>query len=392
MAESYGLLRPRNTNGVLPVDDFNQMSTLTGQLKNWRRRTGQKDYNKIVGGTLNAGAAIGDAYNSWEAPDDALGMAALPAQAIVKLLSMAAEDLGQKTRGIMETDPNDPEQLRKASEMGFDLAADTMVGGSVAGMATNVPGKGTMLGSAIPPKGVDLPMDEMSRMARADEMFPIEAYHGTNKDFTEFGKKGSATNAASAKKAFWFSDDPKTAGTYSELAGINDVSKLMNESRWAEASKQWDKANSIMREAEKLDALDGKGENIIPARLGGNLKEVDMDGAKYDPDDVNISEILDDAANDGFDGVKLKNFSDEADYGTYNPSTHYAIFKPENIRSRHAKFDPKNKDKAMLLGANRSKGAGVLAATMQKETPAKLRRQANIQTVEAVKKFIESIK
>lgn len=365
------LLNPRRQAGVLPVDSYSQMSTNRGQLQNWRRGKGIKNYG-LGGKAMDAGAAIGDAYDKW-VPEIAdiynipLGMA-----------KSVVDDVAQKTHDVMKSDPNDPASLQQASVDAFGLAADTMVGGSVAGLATKVPGKGTVLGSAVPPRLSDLPMDETSRMARADKMFPIEAYHGTNKDFTEFGKRGSATGAESAKKAYWFSDDPTTAASYSEVAGISDVQKLMNESRRAEASKQWDKANDLMRQAEKMDELDGKGENIIPARLGGNMKKVDMDGAKYDPDDHNLSDILEEAAGSGFDGVEFKNFSDEGGYGVYNPSTHYAVFDNKNIRSKHAKFDPARKDSASLLAANRSKGAGVLAASMQGEAKADILKKGGI--------------
>jgi len=72
---------------------------------------------------------------------------------------------------------------------------------------------------------------------------------------------------------------------------------------------------------------------------------------KYDPDDVHLSEILEEAADEGFDGVKLTNFSDEAGYGVYRPATHYAVFDAKNIRSRHAKFDPAKKDSANILAS-----------------------------------------
>jgi len=42
-------------------------------------------------------------------------------------------------------------------------------------------------------------------------------YHGTASDIQEFSKgfRGSGTDASSAKKAFWFSDDPEyTARSY----------------------------------------------------------------------------------------------------------------------------------------------------------------------------------
>lgn len=200
------------------------------------------------------------------------------------------------------------------------------------------------------------------------DAFPVKAYHGTNKDIKSFDntKKGNVTKAKSAKKAFWFTDDAKTtASGYAELAGNNEVDKLVKASEAAERQGKWDLANDLMRQAEELDQTVGRGENVIPVRLGGKMKEVDMDGAQYDPDDINLSEIIDKAKEEGFDGVKFLNFSDEAGYGVYNPSTHYAVFEPKNIRSQFAKFDPSKKDSPDLLSgvAGGGIGTGLLSGT-----------------------------
>jgi hypothetical protein len=211
----------------------------------------------------------------------------------------------------------------------------------------------------------DLPMDEASRMARADEMFPIDAYHGTNKDIKSFdpSARGGVTRAKSAQGAHWFTDDAKTtASGYADLAGKNEVQKLIDASMAAERRGDWDTAHNLIAEAEKLDQVIGRGENVMPVRLRGKLKEVDMDGAQYDPDDINLSKILKDAKAEGFNGVQFNNFSDEAGYGVYNPSTHYAIFDPKNIRSRFAKFDPAMKDSADLLAG--IAGASVITPAM----------------------------
>jgi len=259
--------------------------------------------------------------------------------------------------------------MRKSIEGGdYGKAASDAIYGTTA-YASALP----VLGAAIPHfggmvkavrgagKAADLPMDEASRMARADEHFPVEAFHGTNKDFPEFGARGSVTKAKSAKKAYWFVEDPKSAGGYADNAADSDVQKLIDASQAAERRGEWDNANSLMVQAEKLEqSTPHRGQSVIPARLGGNLKEVDMDGVQYDPDDVNLSEILDGAKSEGFDGVKLMNFSDEAGYGQYNPTTHYAVFDPKNIRSRFAKFDPKNRNSRDLLAG--VAGAGLLAA------------------------------
>jgi hypothetical protein len=224
-----------------------------------------------------------------------------------------------------------------------------------------------LLGGDGPQMSASLPMDEASRMARADDLFPIDAYHGTNKDFREFGARGSATKAKSAKGAHWFTEDPRTAAGYADNAADADVQKLIDASYAAERKGEWDKAHSLMAQAEQLEqSTPSRGQNVIPSRLAGRLKEVDMDGVQYDPDDVNLTDILNTARSEGFDGVKLTNFSDEAGYGNYNPTTHYAIFDPKNIRSRFAAFDPARKDSTDILASYLGvPGIGMLDAMPQ---------------------------
>ena len=127
------------------------------------------------------------------------------------------------------------------------------------------------------------------------------------------------------------------------------MQKLIDAGRAAERRGDWDAAHDLTVQAEELDQVIGKGENVMPVRLGGNMKTVDMDGAKYDPDDINLSEILDEAKAEGFDGVTFNNFSDEAGYGVYNPVTHHAVFDPKNIRSKFAKFDPAKRNSTNIL-------------------------------------------
>ena len=146
MAESYGLLRPRNTSGVLPVDDFNQMSNYVGQLENWRRSKGAKkrqsdDIPKLL-------AMMGDAYNQYQPPETALGIMALPAKAVYGLGNMIVQDVGDKTKSIMGTDINNPAAMNQAATDAFGLAADTMAGGGVVSRMTDMP-TGAVLGANV---------------------------------------------------------------------------------------------------------------------------------------------------------------------------------------------------------------------------------------------------
>ena len=178
-------------------------------------------------------------------------------------------------------------------------------------------------------------------------------YHGTASSFKQFDadKLGSATKSQSAKKAFWFVDDIATAEGYANHSA-NDVrvQELIDKSDEAEIMGDLDLSIKIMKEAEALEQQFANepeaGQNIIPVILPKNLKVVDMEGAKYDATDMNLSDILDKAKQEGFAGVKLTNFSDTIDYSAYRPATHVAIFNPEDIRSQ---FAPRNIKEAKAL-------------------------------------------
>ena len=207
----------------------------------------------------------------------------------------------------------------------------------------------------------DLPMDEASRMARAREMGDIgeDLYHGTDRDFPAFGiaNRGDATKAKSARAATWLVDDPSTASGYADYAAKDaQVQKLIDASYAAERRNDWDKANDLMRQAEELEqelfTNPQNGQLVMPLRAKGNFMEFDAEGATWgDLDDNTINDLIKDAKRGGYDGLKVLNLVDEAQYGVDNPATHYAVFDPKNIRSRFAKFDPTKKDSADLLAS-----------------------------------------
>jgi len=199
-----------------------------------------------------------------------------------------------------------------------------------------------------------------ARMQRSEEggFLPETVYTGTSADIEEFNPKefgGSVTRAKSAKMGTWFSDNPEVSAGYAKMASEDmPVQRLVDASNAAERAGEWDKSHDLMAQAEKLEQsgelIDGGGQNIISARIRGNLFEVDVDGATMsDLDDSQLATWATKAKEEGFDGIKIKNFSDNADYGTYTPATHYLIFDPKNIRSTNAEFDPAKADSANLL-------------------------------------------
>jgi hypothetical protein len=220
---------------------------------------------------------------------------------------------------------------------------------------------------------IQLAMDQASRMARAREMgFDTNQvyYHGTNKDISNFStnERGSATDARSAKQAFFFSDSPRTAQSYAHNSAINvpvqQKIKLANE---AGDAGDWDKYDTLIDKAENLEkALNAQrqnGQNIIPTYLPtqDDLRMVNMRGRSFDDFGVSdeVAQELTWAKQDGLKGVLFKDFNDSAGLA-HDPSNHIAIFDPANIRSVNAAFDPAKKNSSDLLG---SADPRLLAAT-----------------------------
>jgi hypothetical protein len=193
-------------------------------------------------------------------------------------------------------------------------------------------------------------------------------FHGTNADITSFNPsmRGASTDARSARKAFWVTDDPVTASGYAEHAATYaPVQKLIRDAEKAERAGNFDLYEKKIIEAEDLDAAISKdnlavgGQNILPLRVNANLKTVDMKGASFN--DEGVSEIIDSNLNsamaDGFAGVKFLNLDDAAGM-TNRPATHVAIFDPKDIRSEFAEFNPARSSSSDILASAAPVAAG----------------------------------
>jgi len=208
-------------------------------------------------------------------------------------------------------------------------------------------------------------MNPEARMQRATEQqfLPETVYHGTAGDIRSFDPKtygGSVTRANSARMGTWFSDNPEVSASYARFAAEDvPIKKLIEEAEQAERKMDFEGYEKAINAAEELessgDLINAGGQNIIPARVRGKLFEIDVEGATMsDLDDSQLYKWAQEAKEKGFDGLKIKNFSDNADYGTYTPATHYLIFDPKNIRSTNAEFDPTKADSADLLSSRQS--------------------------------------
>ena len=219
----------------------------------------------------------------------------------------------------------------------------------------------------------ELPMDEASRMARAKEQgfnTKNRLLHGTDADIKAFDKemRGSSTDARSANMATWFTDDPLTAGSYANYAAMDSkVKKLLDEADKAGNAGDWDKYDSLLRQAEELEssfmdtANRRRGQNIIPVYTKDDLAKVDMGGRSFD-DYGTSDEIANRIAIEksrGRAGVQFNELDDAAGLA-YQPATHVAVPDNADIRSVNAAFDPEYKG-SNILGALGNTAVGLTA-------------------------------
>lgn len=221
----------------------------------------------------------------------------------------------------------------------------------------------------------ELPMDEASRMARATEQgFNVNKrlLHGTDADIKAFdeAKRGSSTDARSARMATWLTDDPLTARSYANYAAMDSkVAKLLAEADKAANSGNWDKYDKLLAEAESLESSFNEprkrllGQNITPVYAPSDLAEVNMAGRSFD-DYGTSDEIADRIAKEsakGRAGVQFNELDDAAGLA-YQPATHVAVTDNSKIRSVNAAFDDKYKGSNILGSVSPVAAAPALGA------------------------------
>jgi hypothetical protein len=215
-------------------------------------------------------------------------------------------------------------------------------------------------------KGLD--MSQPARLERAKQQgFRVDMplYHGTASNVTAFDKSkfGDVTQAKSARLGVWMTTNPETASGYAKLAGEdNPVSILLEQAKRAGRRGDQDEAFRLNTKAENLEMKIlnervGINSAVMPVYARGNLKTVDMQGARYADNDEQLTQLAKQAKREGFDGLLLQNFSDEA-LNRFNPTDHVLVFNPANIRSTNAAFDPASKQSANILAGVGAVGAG----------------------------------
>jgi len=215
--------------------------------------------------------------------------------------------------------------------------------------------------------GMDLPMDEASRMARAREMgFANEAYHGASSDF-QFIDPEMATEK-SYGTGIWFADNPDIAQTY--------------------AGNIYDSGQSypVLINTQNFASSDWRGRPWGDAREETRISFPEQ----YNRPSQRISDIYEDwaswastdnaarAANQGeLSGLRVRNVVDVGPYIFNRPDLQkrlpetgesIAVFDPTAVRSRFARFDPRLSNLRNLNAANVDPLTGLLAI-MQAQEP-----------------------
>ena len=198
-------------------------------------------------------------------------------------------------------------------------------------------------------------------------------YHGTNTDIKQINPMffGSGSGGQGAKKGFWMTDDPVTAGSYADYVSldkpVNDLIEEADGVRMQGKSMVYhNKADKLEQKAEELEQKLRKeplnNQTILPFLLqkNNNLTK-NAKGEKYldymsDKNGIENA-FLNKAISDKKNAVVIKNLSDTADWSAYRPSTHAVVLNPSAIRSKFAAFDPMK----LGIGAGSVMSADLLA-------------------------------
>jgi hypothetical protein len=170
----------------------------------------------------------------------------------------------------------------------------------------------------------------------------IRAYHGTKKEFDAFDEKqlGSNTKASSAKHAFSFASDPKTAEYFANLGLDRDAAEAVDKMRpllrslahtkdQAKRKELQDSIDALSKIASPLPGMTYKatatgGQNIRPVDLDiRNPLIVDFSQGSYGHGA--LTKQIKKAQQQGYDSLIAKNIIDPWE------TTNYFVFDADRI-------------------------------------------------------------
>lgn len=136
------------------------------------------------------------------------------------------------------------------------------------------------------------------------------------------------------------------------------IKKLITDGRdieWLELAKEFGQAKSdrireLMRLSNDVYEYYPKGSQVYPVMARGNIMDVDTKIFGGSFNELMYDQLLKRAKDQGFDGIKFRNVVDSPS-GRGDAADVVAMFKPSDVRSKFAAFDPANKDSGFLLGS-----------------------------------------
>jgi len=224
--------------------------------------------------------------------------------------------------------------------------------------------------------GMDLPMDEASRMARAEAMFPRDGYHGTNADI-----KGFQGNVFS-------SDNPTLASTYARGSADAQIYPLRLGSKLGDtvvegSGVNWSQLDiGDVKDPAVAEWLDwAEGQKI-------STREIEQAAIREGRSGVQFKDIND--TGPGFNSNQFKNlgYTKEQERALQKqymedlskPSNVDVRLSPNLVRSKFARFDPRLSNLKNLSAAIASVPGGLLALQeMQKRANEEQQRQGLLQ-------------
>ena len=225
--------------------------------------------------------------------------------------------------------------------------------------------------------GMDLPMDEASRMARAESMFPKgDSYHGTNADIKSF--QGNVFS----------SDNPTLASTYARGSADAQIYPLRLGSKLGDTVVEgggvnWSQLNiDDVKDPAVADWLDwAEGQKI-------STREIEQAASREGRSGVKFKDIND--TGPGFNSNQFKNlgYTKEQERALQRqymedlskPSNVDVRLSPNLVRSKFARFDPRLSNLKNLSAALASVPGGLLALQeMQKRANEEQQRQGLLQ-------------
>ena len=224
--------------------------------------------------------------------------------------------------------------------------------------------------------GMDLPMDEASRMARAEAMFPKDGFHGTNADI-----KGFQGNVFS-------SDNPTLASTYARGSADAQIYPLRLGSKLGDTVVEgggvnWSQLDiGDVKDPAVAEWLDwAEGQKI-------STREIEQAAIREGRSGVQFKDIND--TGPGFNSNQFKNlgYTKEQERALQKqymenlskPSNVDVRLSPNLVRSKFARFDPRLSNLKNLSAAVASTPGGLLALQeMQKRANEEQQRQGLLQ-------------